>query len=522
MKYILPIVLAIVFTLSMIITFFSFSSKKRNAIQVVNEMGLGWNLGNTFECYNTTVEINNPENQITLWGNVVPTKEMVISIKKYGFKTIRLPVTWMHFMDENGKVNSNWMNRVKEAVNWIIKSKMYCILNVHNDGIWLSKGIISKNKYVYLWTQIANEFKNYNEYLIFESMDEVLFSIDYTTYDYITLLSFTQAFVDTVRNTGEKNGDRLLIISGMAADISATCSSEYKIPIDPSNKLAVTVHYYFPLQFCSEPDDNPWITFDKGQYTEITPLTHWGTEDNYKVLFNHFETLKKTFVDKGIPVIIGEIGVLTEQKKEPESIREYLFAEFSMSESYDGIMTCLWDTSKKTIGDMNYYDKENDRWYDEKIRDNFINISKGKFVKPTDYYYVTNIQNIYEIDSLGCLSINFGTKKVIKVYFNVKISNISYSDTCFEIFSFNKNKEVIGQLVEGNLGNLQRYDHTYNYIIDVSDKDYNEIIQVSKKCNEVNNFENNIIFNYLRIEFEQSYTFFDYKKYKNAISNYNQ
>ena len=171
---------------------------------------------------------------------------------------------------------------------------------------------------------------------------------------------------------------------------------------------------------------------------------------------------------------------------------------------------------------MNYYDKENDRWYDEKIRDNFINISKGKFVKPTDYYYVTNIQNIYEIDSLGCLSINFGTKKVKKVYFNVKISNISYSDTCFEIFSFNKNKEVIGQLVEGNLGNLQRYDHTYNYIIDVSDKDYNEIIQVSKKCNEVNNFENNISFNYLRIEFEQSYTFFDYKKYKNAISNYNQ
>ena len=77
-------------------------------------------------------------------------------------------------------------------------------------------------------------------------------------------------------------------------------------------------------------------------------------------------------------------------------------------------------------------------------------------------------------------------------------------------------------MVEGNLGNLQRYDHTYNYIIDVSDKDYNEIIQVSKKCNEVNNFEKNINFNYLRIEFEQRYTFFDYKKYKNAISNYNQ
>ena len=107
-------------------------------------------------------------------------------------------------MDESGTINPIWINRVKEVVNWIITSKMYCIINVDNDGQagnWLSKGISSKDKFIYLWTQIANEFKNYNEYLIFQSMDYVQFKIG-DSYDYITLLNLNQAFIDTVRNAG--------------------------------------------------------------------------------------------------------------------------------------------------------------------------------------------------------------------------------------------------------------------------------------------------------------------------------
>jgi endoglucanase len=151
-------------------------SLQKTAIETVNDMGLGWNLGNTFDCFGTWKEIKTPDDQITMWGNVVPTEEMVVTIKKYGFNTVRFPVTWMNFMDDSGNVNAEWMSRVKEVVDWIIKAGMYCILNVHHDGVsgnWLSQGASVKTKFVTLWTQIANEFKSYDDHLVLESMNEV-------------------------------------------------------------------------------------------------------------------------------------------------------------------------------------------------------------------------------------------------------------------------------------------------------------------------------------------------------------
>ena len=138
--------------LILLLTLISFSFQK-NAMETVNDMGLGWNLGNTFDCFGTWKEIETPDDQITMWGNVVPTEEMVVTIQKYGFKTVRFPVTWMNFMDSSGKVDAEWMKRVKEVVDWIINAGMYCILNVHHDGVsgnWLSEGISAKDKYIHL------------------------------------------------------------------------------------------------------------------------------------------------------------------------------------------------------------------------------------------------------------------------------------------------------------------------------------------------------------------------------------
>ena len=206
------IVLLFAICISILIDYFSITIKK-NAFQIVKEMGIGWSLSNSFECYNPYVKImTNPDDQIKLYGNEVPTKKLITSIKKYGFKTIRLPITWLHFMDESGTINPVWINRVKEVVNWIVDSKLYCIINIDRDGDqgnWLSQGISSKDRFIYLWTQIANEFKNYNEYLIFQSMDQVVYKIG-NDYDYLALLNINQAFVDAVRNTGGKNSDRLL------------------------------------------------------------------------------------------------------------------------------------------------------------------------------------------------------------------------------------------------------------------------------------------------------------------------
>ena len=329
--YLLPFILLIVITISILLILLSIT-KKKTAKEIVKEMGIGWNLGNTFDCYNSLINLKNPDKQITQCGNPIPTEKMIASIKKYGFKTIRLPVTWMNFMDSSDKVVCEWISMIKEVVKWITKSKMYCILNVHHDGEsgnWLSEGLKAKNKYINLWSQIAKEFKDFNEYLIFESMNDGVYLKDNGQYDYLTLLEINQAFVDTIRNSGGKNSDRLLLIAGVWRNPSLTCSPDYGIPIDPMNKFAICFNYYKPEEFCLNPDDEPWTYTDiQGQIQIISPLTKWGTREDYEYLINIFENIKNTFLKKGIPVIINEIGVLTEQKKKLNQLENFYSQNF--------------------------------------------------------------------------------------------------------------------------------------------------------------------------------------------------
>ena len=500
--------------ISILITFFSLQ-KKKNALEIVDDMGIGWNLGNTYECYMLNKTLKEPDEQFTLWGNIIPTKESVVSIKKYGFKTIRVPITWMHFIDEYGNVNANWMSKIHEVVDWITKEKMYCIINIHHDGLqggWLFEGMKSKDKYKNLWIQIANEFKDYDEYLIFESMNEIEFTKD-DSFDYVTLYNFNQIFVDIVRNSGGKNGERLLLISGAKNDMDMTYSTEYKLPIDPINKYAVSMSYYVPEQFAIEEDDDYWTWEDEeGGIHEITSMKTWGTENQYKDMFSNFETIKETYADMGIPVIIVEAGVLTEQQKEPESIRRFLFTVFSMSASYKGIMTCLWDTSKKGAGNMNYYDKEHDLWYDEIIRDNFKKISEGNFVKPSKYFVQTNSETIYTPNPDGNMNMKIGRKIASKIIFSIKIIHEDIKDISFVVESNDKKKNYLKFEIPGSEGK-KKYDGSYTFTADISKKEYYKYIEIKKP--EGND---NITFNYFKIEFAKNYTFFDYDSYIKSIN----
>ena len=178
----------------------------------------------------------------------------------------------MYFIDDEGNINSEWMTRVKEIVDIIIKKKLYCILNVHNDGFyinWLMSGMEVKDQSINLWTQIANELKDYNEYLIFESMDSVYF-FDYETFnfDYKTLINLNQAFFDTIRNSGGNNKERLLIIAGANDELGLYYSSEYKLPVDQSNKLTISLHYFTPYDFVMDYYFEPynWTNYEGVTY----------------------------------------------------------------------------------------------------------------------------------------------------------------------------------------------------------------------------------------------------------------
>ena len=236
-------ILPIIFIVLLMLDYLNNIAKK-TSIQIVNEMGIGYNLGHSFDSYLKSNTIKNPDDAITLFGNPIPTKNMIANIKKYGFKTIRFPVTWIYFIDEFGNIEPEWILRVKEVVKWITDKNIYCILNVYSDTKEWITGIESKSKYINLWKQIAEEFKDFNEYLIFESMNEPTF-LHFFDYNYDTLLNFTQSFIDTIRNSDKFNKERLLIISGIISNIDLTCDDRYKMPTDPANKLAISINNYW-------------------------------------------------------------------------------------------------------------------------------------------------------------------------------------------------------------------------------------------------------------------------------------
>jgi len=493
----LQIILPTIFIVLLTLDYLSNLTKK-TSFQIVNEMGIGYNLANSFDSYDYYQEITNADDAITLFGNPIPTKKLIANIKKYGFKTIRFPVTWAYFIDEYGNIDPEWILRVKEVVKWIIEKNIYCILNVYSDTKFWLTGIESKNKYINLWKQIAEEFKDFNGFLIFESMNEPLF-LSFFNYNYDALFDFSQSFIDTIRNSEQYNKERLLIISGMSSNFELTTSPQFKIPIDPANRLAISIKYYIPTEFAT----NEAYWFNNKDY--------WGTSDDYKILLDNFVTLKNIFISKGIPVVIGEVGVVTEKSKELKSIREYLCSVFSLSIEYKGIMACLWDTSNKDFGDMNYYNRLNDEWYDNKIKNILMKISKGNIVKSSDFYIYTNLETLINIEQNYYLTITFGTKKPLRIIINICCGGKLYYDYYFDLYSMDAGRWR--HSIDFDETNSKRnYDGTITYTINLRDIDCNEYF-------DIYNYYGEVYIKNITIEYQENFNSFYYDDYKAKIIN---
>ena len=230
---------------------------------------------------------------------------------------------------------------------------MYLILSIeHTRQFWNSEERNSKDKYINFWTKIASELNNYDEHLIFESTYEIgyLAFLD-IKYNYFEDKDYylSQDFINIIRHSGGSNIKRLLIIPMISSEYELSYFDfdhfEYKIPKDPYNKLAISLHYYFPFQIYSRINLLEEVNlFNRLGYTDaLSPLTEWGLDNNYKNVINTFDILKKKFIDKGFPVIFGEVGILNDYIKKNNSIEQFLYTLFSMSNDYEGILPCLWD-----------------------------------------------------------------------------------------------------------------------------------------------------------------------------------
>ena len=501
MKIIFIFLIAL-FILSLIIDYIYFSINK-TAFQIVDEMGIGYNFGKTYNCCSPVDEESGLYEEKKIWGALLPSKKAINKIKKYGFKTIRFQILYTNLTDI---INSEWLIKVKETVSWILNDGMYCILCVYHDKeFWISRGENSKDNYINFWEQISNQFIDNDEHLIFETLCEINIDIDY-----LYFLNFTQDFIDTIRNSDGFNKKRLLIIPEMITELELINDYFFEMPKDPTNKKAVSLRYYFPSQTLNEFETEPLYWRDKyGALYETIPIKKWGSDYDYKEIMNKMEMLKNIFINKGIPVIFGEVGILSKFNNDPSSNREFLYTLFSLTKQINGIMACLWDNSEKISRNNNYYNRENDTWNDEIIRKNIITISKDKEPKISDYYIKTNLEVF--ISYLNIYSNNISNKKLLKVTINAKIYGILGIDFELIITSFFNNDW--NDLVINKKDGKKQYDGTTVFAMDVSNKDFSNEVYVMVLGDNNYIFINNVTF-----EFKEKFPYFDYKSYKNSIS----
>lgn len=306
------------------------------AAEVCADMKVGWNVGNSLDA------VGGIDSE-TAWGNPLITKELIDTVKAAGFNTVRIPVTWMgHFGSEpDYKIDADWFNRVEEVVNYVLDNDMYAIINIHHDGSdtsssWLTPEPSDEeamvNKFNILWTQIAEKFEKYDEKLIFAGMNEFHKGYDQPSDAYLQLTDrLNQSFVDTVRKTGGNNAQRILVVQSY--NTNADYAVKYlKVPEDTAkNKLMVEYHFYDPWSFAGE-GRNSWGIGGKTN-------DRWGQEDWVDDIFSQ---LKTTFVDKGIPVIMGEYGAVN-NKAGYSDTRRYYIEYVTRAAHKNGILPVWWD-----------------------------------------------------------------------------------------------------------------------------------------------------------------------------------
>ncbi|HEY8956283.1 cellulase family glycosylhydrolase [Chitinophaga sp.] len=278
-----------------------------NAVQLAAKFKLGWNIGNTLEA--TGGE--------TSWGNPLITESYIKAVKQQGFNAIRLPCAWdLHSDKATAKIQDEWLNRVKQVVQYCVNNDMYVLLNIHWDGGWLENNISKVKqdsvnaKQKVFWEQIATKMRDFDEHLMFASANEPAVE---TQEQMDVLAGYHQTFVNAVRSTGGRNSYRVLVVQGPSTNIEKSNDWMNTLPADKvKDRMMVEVHYYSPPQFCILMDgDASWgkmfYYWGAGHHSTIEPERNatWGEESEVD---KSFRLVKTKFTDKQIPVILGEYG----------------------------------------------------------------------------------------------------------------------------------------------------------------------------------------------------------------------
>ncbi len=339
-----------------------------SALELTKEMRVGWNLGNTMDAYSPTATGLAAE---TCWGNPKTTKAMIDKVKEMGFNTVRIPITWAGHVGAapNYTIDTAWMNRVEEIVNYVLDNDMYAIINLHHEeSSWLIPIYANKDKataqVTKLWEQIGNRFKNYSDYLIFEAMNEprvIGSSSEWsggTPENRAVINSLNLAAVNTIRSSGGNNAKRFIMIPTHAATSLTDAVNDLVIPNNDS-RVIVSLHIYSPYYFAMVSTNTPT----------------WGSDYDKSSLSSEFEAVYNKFIKNGRAVVIGEFGTID---KNNLSSRVAHAEHYAQEARKRGIPVIWWDNGYYGPGNDNSYailNRNSLTWYYPEIAQALVRAS---------------------------------------------------------------------------------------------------------------------------------------------------
>jgi aryl-phospho-beta-D-glucosidase BglC (GH1 family) len=317
--------------------------------ELLKKVRLGWNMGNSLDV---------PEGE-TAWGNPKATPELMTAVANAGFGLVRIPITWTPRTGPapDYVIDASFFARVDEVVGYAHSAGLYSVIDLHHDGADNFKGVewitlnddkgnttpenneLVKKRFVAVWSQIAKHFAGYGEELLFESMNEIHDGYGAPDPRHFTFINeLNREFVKVVRASGGNNAKRHLIVPGYNTNIDHTIKG-FELPADPTpNRLSLSVHYYDPYLFALQAKTNTWGAASPGR-------DNWGQED---FVVTQFDKLKTTFIDKGVPIFLGEYGA-THQADFADYQRYYV--EYVTKAAIDrGILPVVWDNGGQGSG----------------------------------------------------------------------------------------------------------------------------------------------------------------------------
>jgi len=353
----------------------------QTAVQTAEAMGLGWNLGNSLDAY------GNGKAEETVWGNPAITPELLHAARQAGFKTVRIPVTYIGRVGASPdyKIDSDWLDRVQQVVDWARQEDFYVVINIHHDGgnDWAGGGWLNceakdqkavQAKFRAIWQQLAARFRDYDQHLVFEAMNEIHETGNWSEPKKAASMQnvnrYNQIFVDTVRAAGGENADRVLIASGYNTNIRYTTQPAYgwQLPKDQAKaRLMVSLHYYDPYDFTINSDEKTGVWgWGREALKRGDKVLSWHAEESVD---QAMQTLHDKFVTQGVPFFLGEYGAIDKSKLHPRNAeyRAHWYRYVTKAIKQAGGVPVVWDNGAPHEDTFTFINRKTNTVGDQKL-----------------------------------------------------------------------------------------------------------------------------------------------------------